>query len=359
MKYIKLFESFDIIPERDFYLNFISNGFEKTSNGMLNNDEVENLTNSDLLKIKSLLGDKYKYTLASISEASNMKNSRLDVYEDTYTAGETFFIVKLRDDWFMVYFKKEISYKNTHTSYYKCDQIDGLLNCLSSIKETHINEKNDINIINAVDNVYNIIEDEVKSSIETRKMVVSGNSAYFFLSNYITPIAISFEKGRSKQSFGIIEITLLMGVERIPCIFLPLYQGIYNSENIHETDFLKALISDSSAVKHEITHLIDYLRYGSFDSSSQINKEIITDKDVKRYFNHSYERNAYFIQGATSVKKQLDNKNFGVIGDFECFMIFMKIGTGHMFDKLSDKNKKKYMSRCYQLFQEFKLIYNK
>lgn len=104
-------------------------------------------------------------------------------------------------------------------------------------------------------------------------------------------------------------------------------------------------------VIHELTHLVDTITHGDFQSIP-INKtqNEWNDKDVKRYFNHAYERNAYFVEASAKIFKHIKT-NREILDDFDVFLSYMKLGgPGNAFDNMTDKNKKKFVSRCYMLF---------
>lgn len=131
MKYLKLFESeeFSEVSEWDFYMDL--------TNTSLISNQVDNLNNNDLFQIKSLLGDG-DYRLDILGEPSKSKKSKLEVYIEPNTNpnykwlyGTKYEIVKLIDEWYMMRIatmsrRMEISSQR----YYKCDQLEGLLDCI-------------------------------------------------------------------------------------------------------------------------------------------------------------------------------------------------------------------------------------
>ena len=118
-------KSFEKIAGNEFYSSLLTKTGIKTPNGMLYVSEVEGFTDADLLNIKLLLGNEYIYDLSILSQASYDVRSLLVISDKIH--GCLFRIVKLMDEWFMVLCTDD----SPHTSY-KCDQLSGLLDCLSN-----------------------------------------------------------------------------------------------------------------------------------------------------------------------------------------------------------------------------------
>lgn len=140
MKYLKLFEMFNEVEKNEFFLHLISKGKVKTPNGMVSDNEVDEISESELLKIKSVFKSEYIYSLGYISVASRGKKSKVELLKQMPGSEKlkVVTIIKLKDEWFLAYFKqyefqdKPFPFKEY---YYKCDQIDGLLSCLNKVKQ--------------------------------------------------------------------------------------------------------------------------------------------------------------------------------------------------------------------------------
>lgn len=106
--------------------------------------KIDNFTDVEFDKIISHLGG-IKY----FKNSYKLKFNRIDngiIYwcpvEGWDKTNYSNIITKLEDGWFLFY---SYNKKNNHSNYYKCDQIDGLLECLSDLnKYKYINESNDV-----------------------------------------------------------------------------------------------------------------------------------------------------------------------------------------------------------------------
>jgi hypothetical protein len=94
-------------------------------------DNIEFFSTSDIREIQDY-GFKLGNTPKQLHPASK-KGDRIDIHIKNIEV----FIFKLKDEWFLVRCQMVISNgSNNHYSnkYYKCDQLDGLFECLDKIK---------------------------------------------------------------------------------------------------------------------------------------------------------------------------------------------------------------------------------
>lgn len=210
--------------------------------------------------------------------------------------------------------------------------------------------KSDENLIDNVLNIYNDIFELLKVKVKEKKYILSNNTEYFFLLDYKIPMVVAFDKSRKHASFGKIEVGGIFKSESLPTLFL---KNEYSNEG--DFGYLLSYSASGNDVKHEITHMVDVLKHGDFKSIPDNKTQIDwNDKDIKYYFNHAYERNAYFVEASTKIYKQIE-KNPLILDDFNTFLAFMKLGgPGHAFKNLTEKNKKKFISRSYMLFDVLK-----
>lgn len=210
--------------------------------------------------------------------------------------------------------------------------------------------KSDENLIDNVLDIYNDIFELLKAKVKNKEYVLSNNSEYFLLLDYKIPMAIAFDNSRKHASFGKIEIAGIFKSESLPTLFL-------KNEHSNEGDigYLMSYSANGNDVKHEITHMVDVLKHGDFKSIPSNKSQIDwNDKDIKYYFNHAYERNAYFVEASTKIYKHIEATP-SILDDFNTFLGFMKLGgPGHAFNNLTETNKKKFIARSYMLFDLLK-----
>lgn len=219
-------------------------------------------------------------------------------------------------------------------------------------------ERNDIELSNLVNNYYDrMLDDIAKMSNSKSYMILSKDITGFLLTNYVTPIMIIFSKVHNGYGFG-------YTIDNEPFIVIP-----YSDSNLflikRNPDWLGLFKRHPEIIKHEITHYIDWVKY---DRHRTINKIITTSQytpeqgidSIRKYFNHYKERNAYYIEGSSSVVGLLKKGFLDPLQSFDKFMRFMiSDNTKDMKDNLTEKNKKKFYSRCYKLFTDLKSIYEK
>lgn len=205
--------------------------------------------------------------------------------------------------------------------------------------------KKDISFILNIEDLYKKMILLIENEIEENNIYAVGydkSSKYIYLNNFIVPIFIFFEKEAETLSFG----EVIVDGDKSPCLIIPFINNSY----------MKSINSNIEYLKHEIVHLVDYLKYGGFKSipdGSKIRKEW-KESEIEKYFNHPYERNAYFIQGACHIYRMLKTDS-SLLNNFKRFLIHMKIGSSEdYFNNLTEKNKKKYISRAYMLFNALK-----
>jgi hypothetical protein len=119
MKRIKLFESFD---KSEYFQN-------------LNSDEMDwdtiyfdFLTEKDLNVIWDLASQKDCQFEIQEQPRTNKPNYRVEIHLDDIHVS----IRALRDEWFLVEVINSMEFPR-HTVFYKCDQLEGLLECLKEI----------------------------------------------------------------------------------------------------------------------------------------------------------------------------------------------------------------------------------
>lgn len=115
---------------------------------------------------------------------------------------------------------------------------------------------------------------------------------------------------------------------------------------------------------HEFIHYLDWLRGKGYKPKGGTAKNGMNSPD---YFNHAWEFNAYFQQGAASLEQWFKKYHERVPKAFENFNYFMKYITNDngelyfFYEKyianLDGKYKKKFQQRLYQLWVALKNKY--
>jgi hypothetical protein len=120
----------------------------------------------------------------------------------------------------------------------------------------------------------------------------------------------------------------------------------------------------SSTISHELTHYIDIKRQTPGYSDQPLRKDLkFNDEDVevvlnslKKYYNLSDEINAYFHQTAgmflNATRKRKDKLDF-INMSFETFKnAFLHFYGKKNFESLTEKNRKKVLSRIYLFYKD-------
>ena len=152
MKYIKIFEKFDVgyeeIDGTEFLNQVIGDGYNKQNINKFQKEKLDSFKKVEIERIMKIFPDaSYDNSNRNItwpeghpyhmfSDDPNIKNGKLLIYkvteqdydEDEQDYGpnedELLTIYKVSDEW---YFVEDHTQMNT---YYKCDQFDGLIKCL-------------------------------------------------------------------------------------------------------------------------------------------------------------------------------------------------------------------------------------
>jgi hypothetical protein len=130
MKYLKCFESYDKLPNSEFYHQISQSEFEFEET-----KSYAEWSDSELNIISKLVGkpdDK--------SEEENLHKghqSFQSIKAFTFNSKHIKFITKLKDEWFMVMVDSGIkgTRRANRMDYYKCDQFDGLVKLIEDISK--------------------------------------------------------------------------------------------------------------------------------------------------------------------------------------------------------------------------------
>lgn len=97
------------------------------------------VSNDNPLFMRSLLGKRERRRFGLQDTFSNEKEIQELIYcKIGITSHKDFYIGKLDDDWFLIELSFRVRGKEgTKSEYYKCDQIDGILDLLKSKTKTH------------------------------------------------------------------------------------------------------------------------------------------------------------------------------------------------------------------------------
>lgn len=208
--------------------------------------------------------------------------------------------------------------------------------------------KSDDNLLSIIQTIYNDLFELLKIKVKNNDYISSDGIDYFLFFDYNIPMVIAFDKTRTHASFGTVQFSNRIGL--LPTLFL---KNEYSKEG--SVSYLISYSASDNDVKHELTHMLDMLKHGEFKSIPNSKLQIDwNDKDIKYYYNHSYERNAYFVEASTKMFKHIKTSP-EILDDFNTFLSYMKLGgPGEAFNNLTEKNKKKFISRSYMLFDLLK-----
>lgn len=136
MKYLKLFENHSDSYEKIGYgefLDMLPIGYHNTNSP----DGYIKFTNDEFNKISKVAKYTDKFKDKSIFvEQTDMDNKLRIVIHKTLFSKEAITkvqIFQISDEWFLIDFDGYWIKGPWRSEYYKCDQFDGLLNCISSI----------------------------------------------------------------------------------------------------------------------------------------------------------------------------------------------------------------------------------
>ena len=200
-------------------------------------------------------------------------------------------------------------------------------------------ERKDLDESVAIDNLYNSIVEEVTNSLNTGKGLKLGNNMIVFeLKVYSGNLDIVLMSNLKGAGFGLTSQTkkAFIAVPKDSC-------DIKNITNYEDS------------IKHEISHLFDYIKSGK-ELSNTSNKGKID------YYNDVQEINAYYTQGINKVISLMDNdESYRVIlNDFKKFKNFF-ISKIECFDDIktlwNETSIKRLDKRLYLVLQELKEKY--
>lgn len=206
-------------------------------------------------------------------------------------------------------------------------------------------ERKDIQVSELIDEIYDRTLLTLKDLVKKKEYLDKGDNFYFIIPDQIHPFILRFSTTLNAFAFG------ETPDNETPVIFIPSKMGGIFKKKV---DFVYEFRRDPSSVKHELVHYIDWVKYGN---ASSIN--IQTDKD---YYNHFKERNAFYLESANYVINILRKGNMAPLSSFNTFMKYIseKIsdnGVNLIKKNMSDRNWKKFVSRCYILFTDLKKIF--
>lgn len=220
-------------------------------------------------------------------------------------------------------------------------------------------ERNDIDIINSVNDLYNKLSECISEKSNLKNVFVSDGELYIEL-NYQIPLLICFSKKNKNHSLGEVEIGDNNSSKIMQCLWIPMMKKLKNIplQQITYQNIIDNFHMDESSLKHEMTHMYDIIKHRRKGRLGSKAPEEYDEKEYIEYFNIDLERNAYFIQSSILVDNLLKEGHLYILKNFETFMKYMKMEFGYFFfENLNKKNKKKYMSRAYSLYEDFKKKY--
>ena len=239
------------------------------------------------------------------------------------------------------------------------------------IKSFNLLERNDLSKSDELDNLF----DEVISFIENENDFDS-NTEILNIPKYIRTddgLYITFENNNFQfflcftwspdisHGYGNTEIK---DGRKIKTIFIP----IKKPSTITRDLLLDELKENEFETKHEMTHLYDNIKYkyNSISSTNFLNKAKNikgSDSDIyyKKYYNTVSEINAYYMMSANNIIKEIKNGNIELLDDFKKFKdYFIKDpSVNNFYFYLYEENKKKFISRCYNLYNDLKVKFKK
>ena len=131
---------------------------------------------------------------------------------------------------------------------------------------------------------------------------------------------------------------------------------MYNEvrKELYKTPAAKGLFSYNDVLVHELTHLLDNIRYTpTYKSHAQ---DTTSDKGLNDYYNSSEEQNAYYQETVYRFKQYIKNLqqmniNLSSIKSFDDFLNVFKYKYAGNFSRLTDKNKRRFTKRVYQYWK--------
>ena len=131
---------------------------------------------------------------------------------------------------------------------------------------------------------------------------------------------------------------------------------MYNEvrKELYKTPAAKGLFSYNDVLVHELTHLLDNIRYTpTYKSHAQ---DTTSDKGLNDYYNSSEEQNAYYQETIYRFKQYIKNLqqmniNLSSIKSFDDFLNVFKYKYAGNFSRLTDKNKRRFTKRVYQYWK--------
>jgi len=200
-------------------------------------------------------------------------------------------------------------------------------------------ERKDLDESVAINNLYNSIVEEVSNSLNTGKGLKLGNNMIVFeLKLYGGNLDIALIPNLKGAGFGLTSQTKKT--------FIAIPKDSCDIENITNYE---------DAIKHEISHLFDYIKSGKELSNT-------SDKNKIDYYNDVQEINAYYTQGINKVISLMNNdESYRVIlADFNKFKNFF-LSKIKCFDDIkslwNEKSMKRLDKRLYLVQQELKEKY--
>jgi hypothetical protein len=200
-------------------------------------------------------------------------------------------------------------------------------------------ERKDLDESVAINNLYNSIVEEVSNSLNTGKGLKLGNNMIVFeLKLYGGNLDIVLIPNLKGAGFGLTSQTKKT--------FIAIPKDSCDIENITNYE---------DAIKHEISHLFDYIKSGKELSNT-------SDKNKIDYYNDVQEINAYYTQGINKVISLMNNdESYRVIlADFNKFKNFF-LSKIKCFDDIkslwNEKSMKRLDKRLYLVQQELKEKY--
>jgi hypothetical protein len=148
MKYLKLFESIDgkyfEISEEQFYLKIrdYETPFNIDSILDIGSGLWMNFSDREVRIIRRLIGKKFKFSYSYkstqiishfLSFTKERGDKSLPLFDYKNGIEKEINVYKLDDEWFCIMYRDLVMPKEYQRRYYKCDQWDGLTDCLKEI----------------------------------------------------------------------------------------------------------------------------------------------------------------------------------------------------------------------------------
>jgi hypothetical protein len=219
-------------------------------------------------------------------------------------------------------------------------------------------ERQDLDKIDKVNNlfnkIYNFISEEEDfnriSEYTGYNIALRDNDVLYILYDNDPYVFIAF--WNSGSSFG--NVNLKNGMD-LPVI----YVEIDETDKIDKNFILNTMKKKRMEIEHEITHLFDK-KYGDKNSGDYLSKSKSSPFGgiyyYKKYYNNTKEINAYYMMSASYMSDKIKEfpqylDNFNIFKDH---FINHDESMKQFYFYLTDENKKKFISRCYNLYQDLK-----